>query len=440
MRILMAANGFPPTHYAGAERAAERIVKWLVERGHEVEVFAVEDISSPGFRVETTVENGYTIHRLFYNVHADDAPANVMYDYALIGPALEQVLRAKPFDLMHVMSGYLLGGQAILTAKALGIPVVLTLTEYWFMCRRLNLMRVTGELCVGPETDEKCARCLLEDKRRYRVIAERLPRVADAFWSVAQITPLLDKETEAVKSRRITLKLALEAADIVISPSRFLISKFAEFGYDTTRFHYIQHGLGGAKTPITRTKRGENEPLRLGYIGQLKYHKGVDLVVEAAVQLLEQGQHLTLNIWGPDDEEPQYIEGLKQRSARFQAIQWRGRYSSSQLPEVLDSFDVLTVCSRWYENNPSVILEAFNYGLPVIATKLGGMAELVQHEVNGLVFELNDVADLRNQIDRLNNDRSLFQRLQEGIPTIKTADQEVTEIFGCYQRLIQERI
>jgi glycosyltransferase involved in cell wall biosynthesis len=439
MRILVAANGFPPTHYAGAERAAERIVKWLVERGHEVEVFAVENLSTPGFEVKTAVENGYTIHRLYYNVHADNAPVNVMYDYALIGPALEQVLRSKPFDLMHVMSGFLLGGQAILTAKALGVPVVLTLTEYWFLCRRLNLLRVTGELCVGPESDEKCARCLMEDKRRYRVMAEKAPWLANAFWSIAGATALLDQETAAVRTRRLTLKRALEAADLVISPSQFLISKFAEFGYDTSRFHFVQHGLGAAVTPITPAEPDPAAPLRVGYIGQLKSHKGVDLIVEAACRLLEQGQSLRLDIWGPEDEEPDYVNSLKQRSAPHKAIQWHGRYASPQLPGILSAFDVLTVCSRWYENNPTVILEAFKYGLPVIGTNLGGMAELIQHEVSGLVFQLNDVSDLMAQISRLAQNRALLSRLRAGIPRIKTADEEIAEIFEQYQRLLAQR-
>jgi glycosyltransferase involved in cell wall biosynthesis len=439
MRILMAAHGFPPTHYAGAERAAERIVKWLVAQGHEVEVFAVEDLSTPGFRVETATENGYTIHRLYYNVHAADAPANVMYDYGLIGPALEKVLRGKHFDLMHVMSGFLLGGQAILTAKALGIPVVLTLTEYWFLCRRLNLLRVTGELCSGPESDEKCARCLMEDKRRYRVMAEKMPLLADVFWSAAKVTPLLDKEIEAVKTRRLTLKRALEAADLVISPSRFLISKFAEFGYDTSRFQFIRHGLGDAIAKPPPRPHRPGDPLRVGYIGQLKYHKGVDLVVEAVARLLEQGNAVTLDIWGPEDEEPDYIAPLKARSAAFPVIQWRGRYTSAQLPDILNSFDVLAVCSRWYENNPTVILEAFKFGLPVIGTRLGGMAELIEHEVSGLVFELNDVSDLSQQIQRLHDDRALLTRLQQGIPYIKTAEEEVQEIAAEYARLIQQR-
>jgi glycosyltransferase involved in cell wall biosynthesis len=439
MRILMAAHGFPPTHYAGAERAAERIVKWLVERGHEVEVFAVENLSSPGFKVESSVEAGYTIHRLYYNVHADDAPANVMYDYEPIGQALDKILRHKPFDLVHVMSGFLLGGQVILTAKSLGLPVVLTLTEYWFLCRRLNLLRVTGELCSGPESDEKCARCLMEDKRRYRTIAEKAPMLANAFWEIAKITPLLDKEIEAVKTRRLTLKQALEAADLVISPSRFLISKFAEFDYDTRRFHFIQHGLGRSNvTPLHRTS-GVNDPLRVGYIGQLKYHKGVDLVVEAVAQLLEQGKKISLDIWGPEDEEPEYINQLKERSAAFENIQWHGRYTSAQLADILNGFDILTVCSRWYENNPTVILEAFKHGLPVVGTNLGGMAELIQHEVNGLVFELNQVSDLSAQLERLADDRALLQQLRAGVPSIKTADQEVAEIFEQYQQLLAKR-
>lgn len=68
MRVLIAIHGFPPTHYAGSERAAERIARWLVDKGHHVEVFTLEKLDDPNTRLETAIENGITIHRLFYDL------------------------------------------------------------------------------------------------------------------------------------------------------------------------------------------------------------------------------------------------------------------------------------------------------------------------------------------------------------------------------------
>jgi glycosyltransferase involved in cell wall biosynthesis len=85
-----------------------------------------------------------------------------------------------------------------------------------------------------------------------------------------------------------------------------------------------------------------------------------------------------------------------------------------------------------------VILEAFEMGKPALVTNLGGMAELVEHEKNGLVFDLNSAADLRRQIDRLLSEPDLLNRLQQGIPTVKRIDAEMQEVLIQYQRLAHQ--
>src|SRR5690606_29258506 len=284
MRVLIAVHGFPPTHYAGAERAAERIVHWLVNQGHEVEVFTLEQLDAPHTHLDTTSEDGYVIHRLNYDLRAR-TKFHHSYDHPAVGKAFESVLSKSRFDVVHIISGYLLGGQIIHLAKSFGIPVVLTLTEYWFMCSRLNLLQSNGALCSGPETDEKCARCLLEERRRFRLPSLLVPALADYFWSVTNHRlPVFQDKIRNMARRRQMLREAFNTADIIISPSRFLIHKFAEYGFDTTHCVYIRHGLTPTH-PISSQPRTfhPGETLRLGYIGQIKRHKGTDLLIDAVL-------------------------------------------------------------------------------------------------------------------------------------------------------------
>lgn len=434
MRILIAAHGFPPTHSAGAERRAERMARWLSANGHTVEVFAVEKLNEPGFRVETAVQDGFTVHRLYYDVKAGDFFRN-LYDYPPVGDALRTVLAQGQFDLVHIVSGYLLGGQVIHTAREAGLPVVITLTEYWFMCARLNLIQPTGALCTGPESVEKCMRCLMEDKRRFRLAAQTAPPLMDAFWSMARRLPFAAAQTIHINERQTTLRQALDAATLVICPSHYLISKFGEFGFDTERFVFLRQGLAtpaGEKPAAAR----RNHTLRLGYTGQIKRHKGVDLLVDAVTALLDAGEAVSLDLWGSETEEPQYVTQLKMQTASYPAIHWNGRYTGPKVWEVLAGLDVMVMPSRWYENSPNVILEANEMGVPMVVTNLGGMAELVEHERSGLVFRLNDAADLRHQVERLLHEPGLLDRLRAGIPSVKTIDTEMREIVGYYEGLL----
>lgn len=435
MRVLLAIHGFPPTHFAGAERLAERIALWLVAQGHRVEVFTLESLSDPNTHLTRTEERGFVVHRLHYDVKAGNHFQN-RYDDPRVGAAFQEVLKHNTFDVVHVVSGYLLGGQVIQAAKAAGIAVALTLTEYWFMCERLNLLHRDNQMCVGPDSDDKCARCLIQDIRRYRIIQENVPTLSDVIWRSAQGLGLMRGWQDAFARRRETLKTALDAVDVVISPSRFLIDKFKEYQYDMRRAVHIPHGLKPPSPPIQRAASPNGTRLRIGYLGQIKSHKGVDLLIDAALPMLAAGAPIEVDLWGSSQGGEAYGEALQARTRDFPAIHWRGSFQGAQVWETLSSIDVLVVPSRWYENSPTVILEAFIMDIPVIATRLGGMQEKIRHEQDGLLFEKDDAADLRRQLQRLLDEPDLLARLRQGIPPVPTVDDELGLIYAQYRTLV----
>ncbi len=442
MKILITIHGYPPTHYAGAERAAERVALWLVAHGHQVDVFAVEKVDDPDVRLDTRIQDGVTVHRLYYDLKAGLDPFQNSYNDARVGQAFRRLLETHTYDVVHVISGYMLGGQVIHAAKEHGLPVVLTLTEFWFMCFRLNLLTAHHENCSGPETDEKCMHCLMEDQRRFRLSSRYLPEpVMELVWSVFDATSIAARQTEVMAQRRQNLKEAVAAADVVIGPSHFLIDKYREFGFDNPNMVYGLYGIrppgAAARAAALRQHENPSGTLRLGYVGQIKPHKGVDLIIDAVLPLIESGAKVSLDLWGGSAGADQFGEDLKQKTTPIEAIRWRGTYQSDQLWEVLGGFDALIVPSRWVENSPTVILEAHMIGVPVICTRLGSMPELVEHGKSGLLFELNSADDLRIQIKRLLDEPALLPALRQGIPPVPTVDDEVGAIFAHYQRLTQ---
>jgi len=99
--------------------------------------------------------------------------------------------------------------------------------------------------------------------------------------------------------------------------------------------------------------------------------------------------------------------------------------------------DIVVMPSLWYENSPNIILECFAHRTPVIASNLGGMAELVQHDENGLLFSPGNTQDLANQIQRLLDEPDVVRRLQAGIPPVKGLSQEIDELESIYADIIR---
>ena len=112
-----------------------------------------------------------------------------------------------------------------------------------------------------------------------------------------------------------------------------------------------------------------------------------------------------------------------------------GRHHA-EIPYVLSAADVLVVPSLWLETGPLVVLESFACGVPVLGSNLGGIAELVQHDENGLLFEPNHVESLRKCVRRLAIGTATYDRLRRGIRPPRTMREVAADAEGVYRELL----
>jgi glycosyltransferase involved in cell wall biosynthesis len=178
--------------------------------------------------------------------------------------------------------------------------------------------------------------------------------------------------------------------------------------------------------------------LRVGYIGQIIPIKGVHILVEAFKEA-KLGGIVKLDIWGSLEKDQDYVDTLKSIILDDLSISLRGRFEHENLADVFSEIDVLVVPSIWYENAPLVIQESFATETPVITTNLGGMAEMVSSDVNGLLFERGDVWDLARQLNRLVTEPGLLEKLKTGAPKVKTIEDEVSQLEEMYFELLKTR-
>jgi glycosyltransferase involved in cell wall biosynthesis len=115
---------------------------------------------------------------------------------------------------------------------------------------------------------------------------------------------------------------------------------------------------------------------------------------------------------------------------------FHGAYDNAAVADILASVDAVIVPSLWYENSPLTIQEAFVGRVPVITADQGGMAELVQHEVNGLHFRLGDAADLRRVLREVADDPARLARLRANIPSVPSIDAQSAQIRLRYEALV----
>jgi glycogen(starch) synthase len=179
---------------------------------------------------------------------------------------------------------------------------------------------------------------------------------------------------------------------------------------------------------------------RVVFLGRVVRAKGVETLVEAVSRMRTAGVQVLLVGDGPDRAR---VERLARRLGVADRVQVTGFVPHEQVPAVLHSADLLVLPSL-YEELGTVLVEAMQVGLPVVASRVGGIPETIEHGVTGLLVAPGDAGALAAAIDAVvgDGDPALCRRLRanadrraEDYDVQRTAD----AVHGLYARLVEGR-
>ena len=447
MKILYISNGYPPWQWAGTETYTAGLAKGLRAAGHDVQVLCGGHWSR-GERywngVVDEVVDGVPVRRINLNWTKAPDPARYLYDDPESAAFLRGYLAEVQPDVVHVTSCERLSAGVLPVVKEAGLPLVLSLTDFWFLCPRMSLHRSDGANCDGQTSAWDCLECTLRHSRVYRWADRVLPDQAKRHSLLAisrrpEWTRLRGLRGMAadMTARKSFLHWALTLPDRRLTASRFVRDRFVANGVKAPiDLHPYGHDLSWLKEPAANTETAE---FRIGYIGQMIPIKGVHLLLQAVARLTTGGcAPIRVKLYGDPNKLPTYGEQLADLASALPHVEFCGTYPREAGAAIFDGLDVLVVPSLWYDF-PLVIHEAFATKTPVIASRLGGMAESVQDGVNGLLFTPGDVDDLARQLARLVADRTLWRRLRANIGPVKSVATEVRELVSMYEELLSPR-
>ena len=307
---------------------------------------------------------------------------------AKVGEELERILRARRIQVVNFHHFANLGLGALRRIRALSdLRMAFTIHEFLAICHNHGQMvTTTGQRLCERELIDACVGCFPSMTRQDFVLRKK------AFLQT------------------------LGAFDVLIAPSYFLAERFCEWGLDRERFSVIENGLAHLPKSSASQNADKRGAWTFGFFGQINPFKGVDVVIDAAELLHKNGVanvkvRLHGNLVGQSE---QFVARFKEACAGG-LVEYVGPYDNRSVARLMAECDYVLTPSRWWENSPVVIQEAFAVGCPVLCSDVGGMAEKVKDGVSGKHFRLGDAADLaRCMIDAASED-AYFQ-LIEGLP------------------------
>jgi glycosyltransferase involved in cell wall biosynthesis len=453
VRVLHAIHDFLPRHAAGSEIYAHDLCRALMARGHEVHVLCAEyDPSRPHGSLEWRFLDHLPVTELINNWHVSSFTES--YRSAHLTGQIEHVLRAVQPDVVHVHNLLNLSFDLPAVARSRGMPSVATVHEYVLLCpsggQRVHLAE--EHVCHDIDPD-RCARCFVQSPFHSQMVLGRVSRavspslvgraatvlrrrfpglVARAGRAAAGRAPRPEVTVDDVRQRLAAAREVFETVELWVAPSPALGAELTRFGLPASRLEVSDYGF----VPFERApRRPRGERLRIGFVGTLVWHKGAHVLIEA-VRQLDPGS-IEVHLHGSLDTFPDYAARL-QTAARGLPVHFAGGFDRTAVAGVYAGFDVVAICSLWPENSPLVIHEAFMAGLPVVGSRMGGIVDLVDDDVNGLLYDAFAADDLAIALRRLVDEPELLERLAAAVPGVKSIDEDAAEWEDRYARVLRQ--
>jgi glycosyltransferase involved in cell wall biosynthesis len=175
-------------------------------------------------------------------------------------------------------------------------------------------------------------------------------------------------------------------------------------------------------------------PVRFGYVGRLHPSKGLSELARAIAMIPQDVEfHLEIRGPAPDPFTRRYAAELRELLAGDPRVAFEAPVPPADVPRVLAGFDVLLIPSMWFENGPTIALESMAVGTPIVASRVGNLAEIIEDGVTGRLVPAGDVAALsRALVDITRHPAGTIDVWRRALPFPRTMDDVARDYLSLY--------
>lgn len=357
MRILFLTHQYFPHHVGGTEVYLRGLVRRIRAAGHDTLVISCRESGKNDsmVRAEEIVHEDGRVIELHFNLGAMADVPRAEYDNPAVGREVRRIVASYRPDVAHALHAMKLSAAALEACLDAEVPLLVTPTDYWYLCPRGTLVDLAGEACSGPDWPQKCVSCV---------------RALHGYPGPGDVRSLVTLSRRPLHLRRVLLRAAR-----IIAFSREQRQAFIDNGYPPERITILPHGLETSDLLSAVPRTQERRPLRqLGVVGSVVPHKGPHIVLEALQLATELNLECRIHGALRGDAYSATVRMLAQQDSRVRLM---GEFAPEQTGAVLGALDLLAVPALWPENEPLLVKAALHLGVPILATPHGSVGDLV---------------------------------------------------------------
>lgn len=328
-------------------------------------------------------------------------------------------------------------------AKSNGIKVIVTYHTPTVSCMRGSLMRWGNKVCSGVINRNTCSACVLQSKglpkilaltiglipnKLSRILSNTFPGRLSTVFGMKYYAHLFEK----------TVQTRMQEANQIVAVCKWIVKVLELNKINTDKVIVSRQGVEFKSESKFKSQNQKYDPTRsrqlvVGYVGRVDKAKGIDVLIRS-FNLIKSHHNLKLCIYGMVQEENKiFFKKLKKMAKSNPNISFENSFEPDALPEVFSQMDVLAVPSQWLETGPLVVYESFREGVPVLGSDLGGIAELVEDGINGvLVKEYTSPEEWKKNLLFLSRDQNIL-KLKNGIKSPRNINSAAEDMRYIYE-------
>jgi glycosyltransferase involved in cell wall biosynthesis len=438
MKVVHVPFCYAPDPMGGTEVYVENLAR-------DLEAFDIGTVVvAPSDSTRAYTINNVRVCRYAVSDDVTDLAQLYGMDDPLAASEFAKILDEEMPDLVHLHAftrGVSL--RLVQAAKQRGIPVVFTYHTPTVSCQRGTLMLRGAEVCDGRLDVARCASCTLDGLGLTEPLADMIGRMPTSWgrwlgnrglqsgpWTALRMS-------ELICVRHAAFRNMMAGVDHIVAVCEWVQEVLILNNVPPSKISLSRHGI---RWEPTSGKASSNNQTRIAFVGRFDQTKGLHVLIEAF--LAAPTMQVQLDVYGiaQSPANVAYQKKMQSLANGDSRIAFRGPIPTGETVPRLREYDFLAVPSQTLETGPLVVLEAFAAGIPVIGLDLGGIAELVEQGVNGLLLETNSVAIWAEVLQQVANDADLRARLKAGVRPPRSSIEVARDMQAIYRTLLEPEV